>query len=100
MININKKKILSLLLTGNIVLCHLPYANAEFNRKGDRVRSTTVVNIRDNDSLDGEIIGSLKKNTIVKRILSSDNGWDLIEYNGKIGFVKNDYLEQYSLNKV
>jgi len=95
MIKVNKKA-LSLIVLCNILLSHVPHASAEMDTKGDKVRTSATVNVRSDSSIDSDVISYLKKNTIAKRILSCDNGWDLIEYNGKLGFVKSEYLRLYT----
>ena len=95
-LKLNKKKILSLLVLGNIVLSHVPHANAEMKVEGDKIKANTTVNIRLDNNLDGERISSIKNNQVATRILSCDNGWDLISYNGKLGFVKDEFFTDIS----
>ena len=92
MIRIDKKKILSLLLTGTLALTNLPYAMAEMQVEGDKVKATKKVNVRTNNGFDGDIIGSIPKGDMVHRILSCDNGWSLIRHNHRIGFVKDEFI--------
>lgn len=99
MIKFNKKKILSLLLLGNMILTSSP-AKAEVETKGDKIKAKTIVNVRDNNSFDGKILTQVKKDSICKRIFSCDNGWDLIEYNGQIGFVFDKFFNDYSYENI
>lgn len=54
---------------------------------------TTTVNVRAGNTTDALRIGNLQIGDSAYRILSCDNGWDLIKCNGIIGYVCNDYLE-------
>lgn len=57
-----------------------------------KVLAKKVVNVRDNNGFNGDIIGSVSKGDIVHRILSCDNGWSLIRHNHRIGFVKDEFI--------
>jgi len=57
------------------------------------VYATTNVNFRASNSADSMKIGNLNIGDEAYRILSCDNNWDLVRYNGKLGFVCRDYLE-------
>ena len=57
------------------------------------VYATTNVNFRSSNSADSMKIGNLNVGDAAYRILSCDNNWDLVRYNGQLGFVCRDYLE-------
>ena len=96
MIKINKKKVLSLLTAGLISLSHLPHVSAEIKTEGDKITAKVKVNIRVNNNIDSELLGRLKENVTAKRIFSCDNGWSLVEYDGRLGFVKNEFIKDIS----
>ena len=56
------------------------------------VYATTDVNLRSGPSADSFKIGNLKLGDSAIRILTT-NGWDLINYNGTLYYVNNDYIE-------
>jgi len=89
-IKINKKALTimlgtTLILTPSTVLGELQDSNAI-------VSATTTVNIRLDDTTESQKIGYININESAERILSYDNGWDLIRYNGKIGYIYSKYL--------
>ena len=96
--NLNiKKTCISLLLTGAIALSHGGIANAKasgFNDY-DYVKSTAQVNIRLENSINSSKLGFIKEGDVAFRILTCDNNWVLVNYNGTIGYVSGDYLEDY-----
>ena len=53
--------------------------------------ATTVVNVRDASSTDGNLLGTLSTGDSVTRT-GEENGWSIISYNGGTGYVKSDYL--------
>lgn len=57
------------------------------------VRATTNVNLRSSNSADSMKLGTLKLGEAAYRILSCENNWDLIRYDGDLYFVCRDYLE-------
>lgn len=59
------------------------------------VYATTDVNMRSSNTTESLKIGKLKVNDSAVKILSCENNWDLVKYNGEIGYVCRDYL-QYS----
>lgn len=86
------KKTLALFVAGNMMLTNIPHASAEMKVQGDTIQATTKVNIRLNNDIEADRISSIGKDEIAIRILSCDNGWDLISYNDKLGFVKSEYF--------
>ena len=59
----------------------------------DEVRATDVVNVRASDSEQADRIGKLQIGDVLRVIESRANGWTKVDYNGKEGFVKSEYLE-------
>lgn len=57
------------------------------------VRATTNVNLRSSNSADSMKLGTLKLGEAAYRILSCENNWDLVRYDGDLYFVCRDYLE-------
>lgn len=53
---------------------------------------TAVLNIRNQPSLNGEVVGSFTRNTIID-ILAQHNEWLEIEFNDSIAFIHRDYVE-------
>ncbi len=54
--------------------------------------TTTSVNMRCSNTTDALIINNLQINEKVYKILSCENNWDLVKYNGQIGYICRDYL--------
>ena len=61
-------------------------------RSGE-VRATEVVNVRASDSEQADRIGKLQTGDVLEALESRANGWTKVNYNGKEGFVKSEYLE-------
>ena len=59
----------------------------------DILVTTSDVNIRANNSADALIIGDLQINETAIRILSSDNGWELVKTNDHIGYISSSNLQ-------
>ena len=57
------------------------------------VHATTDVNLRSSNSADSMKLGTLKLGEAAYRILSCENNWDLVRYDGELYFVCRDYLE-------
>lgn len=55
--------------------------------------ATTTVNLRSSNTSDSIKIGQLQIYDKAYKILSCDNGWDLVRYNDKIGYVFRDYID-------
>lgn len=58
------------------------------------VKPTTTVNVRVNSSVNSLKIGSLDINETAIRILSLENGWDLVKINDRLGYINNSYLQE------
>lgn len=58
------------------------------------VKPTTTVNVRANNSVNSLKIGSLDISETAIRILSLENGWDLVKINNRLGYINNSYLEE------
>ena len=57
-----------------------------------KVKATTTINVRSQASTTADRIGVLATGETVESI-SNDNGWWKVIYQGKIGYVKEDYVE-------
>ena len=84
-----------------LLLCDLDYTLAPRSvaepdgtliRSGE-VRATEVVNVRASDSEQADRIGKLQTGDVLEALESRANGWTKVNYNGKEGFVKSEYLE-------
>ena len=88
-----KKGLMSLLMVGYLVLNREGInAKAATYNQGDQVRTTSNVDMQIDDSMDSDIVGFIGEGEKVYRILSTDNGYDLVWYNNTIGYVNNEYL--------
>lgn len=54
--------------------------------------TTTKVNLREKRSISSEVIKTLKKNSKITVSGKSKNGWLKAEYQGKAGYIKEDYI--------
>lgn len=101
--NLNIKKRAVLLLLTSVIALNTGLFKKEgklkaeeqdvFAVKNDYVTTIDDVNMRNNDSFFGEIICTINENTKLKRILSTNENWNLIIYNGKLGFVQGEYIK-------
>ncbi|MCR5254523.1 MAG: SH3 domain-containing protein [Acetatifactor sp.] len=66
--------------------------NAEGQVASGKVKATTTINVRSQASTTADRIGVLATGETVESI-SNDNGWWKVIYQGKIGYVKEDYVE-------
>lgn len=57
---------------------------------------TSDLDIRSDASLSSTYLGSYDKGTVVDVIGITDNGWYVINYNGKTAYLAGSYLEDYS----
>jgi len=60
----------------------------------DKVKPTTIVNIRSECSETADIIGQLDSDLSYTRNVIYDNGWSQIALEGSVGYVKTEYLEK------
>ncbi|MEG1985068.1 MAG: M20/M25/M40 family metallo-hydrolase [Oscillospiraceae bacterium] len=58
----------------------------------EAVWATTAVNVRAGASADCERLGGLLTGDRIQRTGITDNGWSRVDFKGKVGFVKSDYL--------
>lgn len=56
------------------------------------VQANTTVNLRSSNTADSIWLDQLQVYDTAYKILSCDNGWDLVKYNDKIGYVFRDYI--------
>ena len=61
------------------------------------VEATTAVNVRQENNVDSEILGSLHPNEKVEMLQKMDNGWYRVKYNNLIGYVHGDYVVESSM---
>lgn len=71
------------------------YRILNINKKGKvvNVASNDTLNVRAGISVKHKVLFTLKNNTEVYIKSQQSNGWYEIEYNGKVGFVNNKYIE-------
>ena len=67
-------------------------AEASVSEVDETVYATAGVNIRAKASSDSEKVGSLATNSSIHRTGKTDNGWSRVEFGGKTGYIKSDYL--------
>lgn len=65
-----------------------------FTTTEDKVKPTTIVNIRSECSETASIIGQLDTDLTYTRNVIYDNGWSQIALDGSVGYVKTEYLEK------
>lgn len=104
-----KVKIAAMLLTGGIIVggcATQTHALAEsknivLESTGATISNSTntilayaekSVNLRSSNTKDSLKIDTLDENDVMYKIMSCDNSWDLVRYNGKIGYVCRDYI--------
>lgn len=58
----------------------------------DTVRSTDIVNIREQANTDSAVLGKAAIGDIFTRYEALDNGWSRIDYNGADAYIKTEYL--------
>lgn len=69
--------------------------NINFNKNEDGklyIYSSTNINFREEPTKYSEKIDSIEKNAKLEVISQEDNGWFKVSYNGKIGYVSNNYV--------
>ena len=89
-IKINKKA-LALLVGTSLVLTPQKTKSQIFDA-GATMNANTTVNIRLSNTTESQIIGQINQHNTATRIFSCDNGWDLIRYKDKIGYVYSPYF--------
>lgn len=60
---------------------------------GGKVRATDVVNVRASDSEQAERIGKVAVGDVLPLLEEKANGWSKVEYDGKEGYIKSEFLE-------
>lgn len=60
---------------------------------GGKVRATDVVNVRASDSEQAERIGKVAAGDELTLLEAKANGWSKVEYDGKEGYIKSEFLE-------
>lgn len=61
--------------------------------KGSTVTVNETVRIRSGASTDAEKLGSAYKGDHFKVLMQMENGWTRIDYNGKTGYIKTEFLD-------
>ena len=64
----------------------------EENKNNIVVQANNVVNLRSSNTKDSIWLDQLQIYDTAYKILSCDNGWDLVKFNDKIGYVYRDYI--------
>lgn len=62
-----------------------------------RVISDLPLNIREDASLNANVIGTFKSGSLIE-VVATKKGWAKVKYNGGFGFVQTQYIEQISTN--
>ena len=65
---------------------------------GGQVRATDVVNVRASDSEQAERIGKVAVGDVLPLLEEKANGWSKVEYDGKEGYIKSEFLESVDEN--
>lgn len=67
-------------------------------KDGGKVRATDVVNVRASDSEQAERIGKVAVGDVMPLLEEKANGWSKVEYDGKEGYIKSEFLESVDEN--
>ena len=86
------KKVLFLMLVSAFSLL-LQAANYKVNVE-------TELNVRASASADAPLIGKLSGGILLNDVTIYDNGWALITFNGKVGYVKADFLKKVNEKEI
>lgn len=70
-----------------------PAEGAAVTAVNETVVATTKVNVRASDSENADRIGQVESGTAMTRYETRENGWSKIDYNGKEGFIKSEFLQ-------
>lgn len=70
-----------------------PEATTPDTQTTDIIMATTTINVRSSDSETADKLGKISPGTKYTRLENRLNGWSKIEYEGKEGYVKTEYLE-------
>lgn len=54
-----------------------------------------ALHVRKGAGVTYDIIGQLKRNDVIEAVGKTDNGWYVVQYDGKEGFVNSQYLQPY-----
>ena len=58
-----------------------------------KVKTTDVVNVRSSDSVEADKIGKTSKGQVLELIEERVNGWSKVNFEGKEGYIKTEFLE-------
>ena len=87
------KKLLTLLATSTLALASPPNIKADIHTEGDIIKLSSTNNLHNETKLTGKKICQIPQNTIIHRILSYDNGWNLVRYDNHIGYIFGNSFE-------
>ena len=76
---------------------HEQYSYEEMYESG---LTTTGVNLRTGPSTDYDIIDTLKTGTRIEILGKSNNGWYLVDFNNRLGFMCSNYIDIVDFDKV
>lgn len=65
----------------------------------ETVVATTKVNVRASDSENADRIGQVASGTTLTRYETRENGWSKVDYEGKEGYIKSEYLQVQGANE-
>ena len=64
-----------------------------FKRVSDQVTVTTDLNVRDQPSSQGSVLGIARVDDTLERTGIGSQGWDRVKFDGKTGYVKTEFVE-------
>lgn len=76
-----------------------PAEQAAVTAVNEKVTATTKVNVRASDSENADRIGQVESGTTLTRYETRENGWSKIDYNGREGYIKSEFLQVQSTNE-
>lgn len=76
-----------------------PAEQAAGTAVNETVVATTKVNVRASDSENADRIGQVASGTTLTRYETRENGWSKVDYEGKEGYIKSEYLQVQGANE-
>lgn len=76
-----------------------PAEQAAATAVNETVVATTKVNVRASDSENADRIGQVASGTTLTRYETRENGWSKVDYDGKEGYIKSEFLQVQSANE-
>lgn len=77
---------------------YIEIVNTTTSTSGTLKKTTANLNMRSTASASGTLIMTIPQGSVVT-VLSSSNGWDYVEYNGKKGYCSSSYLASTTITK-